>query len=85
MRDCGVVQDVSFHVPAGSSCALVGTSGSGKSTVLRLLFRFGITCPSCVRSAVCPDVHAQVSRQVQASMSSKQLPSKRLVSRSISI
>ena len=34
------VQGVSLRVPAGSSCALVGTSGSGKSTVLRLLFRF---------------------------------------------
>ena len=33
-------QGVSFRVPAGSSCALVGTSGSGKSTILRLLFRF---------------------------------------------
>jgi ABC transporter ATM len=31
---------VSFTVPAGSTCALVGTSGSGKSTLLRLLFRF---------------------------------------------
>lgn len=33
-------QGVTFRVPAGSSCALVGTSGSGKSTILRLLFRF---------------------------------------------
>lgn len=37
---CARVQGVSLRVPAGSSCALVGTSGSGKSTVLRLLFRF---------------------------------------------
>jgi hypothetical protein len=28
------------RVPAGSSCAIVGASGSGKSTILRLLFRF---------------------------------------------
>ena len=34
------LQGVSFRVPAGTSCALVGTSGSGKSTILRLLFRF---------------------------------------------
>ena len=33
-------QGLSLNIPAGTSCALVGTSGSGKSTVLRLLFRF---------------------------------------------
>ena len=33
------VQGFDLSVPAGTSCALVGTSGSGKSTVLRLLFR----------------------------------------------
>ena len=31
---------VSFSVPAGGSLAIVGSSGSGKSTILRLLFRF---------------------------------------------
>jgi ABC-type transport system involved in Fe-S cluster assembly fused permease/ATPase subunit len=31
---------VSFKVPQGSSVALVGESGAGKSTILRLLYRF---------------------------------------------
>lgn len=35
-----ILQNFSLRVPAGTSCAIVGTSGSGKSTVLRLLFRF---------------------------------------------
>ena len=37
--DCRM-QGLSLRVPAGTSCAVVGTSGSGKSTILRLLFRF---------------------------------------------
>ncbi|CAM0872990.1 unnamed protein product [Alopecurus aequalis] len=35
-----ILDGVSFTVPAGKSVAIVGTSGSGKSTILRLLFRF---------------------------------------------
>lgn len=35
-----ILQKVTFTVPAGSSTALVGTTGSGKTTVGRLLFRF---------------------------------------------
>lgn len=35
-----VLAGVSLTVPAGSSCAVVGASGSGKSTIMRLLFRF---------------------------------------------
>ncbi len=31
---------VSFRVPKGASVALVGESGAGKSTILRLLYRF---------------------------------------------
>eukprot|EP00891_Asterochloris_glomerata_P008475 jgi/Astpho2/8475/Aster-05520 len=38
--DQPILKDVSLTVPAGTSCAVVGTSGSGKSTLLRLLFRF---------------------------------------------
>ena len=35
-----VLHDVDLHVPAGETHALVGATGSGKSTVLRLLLRF---------------------------------------------
>ncbi|PNW70625.1 hypothetical protein CHLRE_17g727650v5 [Chlamydomonas reinhardtii] len=38
--DDPILNGVSLHVPAGTSAAIVGASGSGKSTVLRLLFRF---------------------------------------------
>lgn len=34
------LEDVSFEAPAGSFVGVVGASGAGKSTVLRLLFRF---------------------------------------------
>ena len=35
-----VLKGVSFSVPAGKSVAIVGSSGAGKSTISRLLFRF---------------------------------------------
>ncbi|XP_031156309.1 ATP-binding cassette sub-family B member 6, mitochondrial [Sander lucioperca] len=35
-----ILRDVSFTVEAGQTVALVGPSGSGKSSILRLLFRF---------------------------------------------
>lgn len=38
--DRQILQDVSFIVPAGKKVAIVGTTGSGKSTITRLLFRF---------------------------------------------
>ncbi|MGE5559552.1 MAG: ABC transporter ATP-binding protein [Chloroflexota bacterium] len=35
-----VLRDISFDVPAGSTCALVGATGSGKSSIISLLGRF---------------------------------------------
>ncbi|MCL4133688.1 UNVERIFIED_CONTAM: hypothetical protein GTU68_058924 [Idotea baltica] len=35
-----ILKDVSFSVPTGKKVAIVGGSGSGKSTVVRLLYRF---------------------------------------------
>ncbi|XP_047330590.1 ABC transporter B family member 25, mitochondrial-like [Impatiens glandulifera] len=40
LLDRKILDGVSFSVPSGKSVAIVGTSGSGKSTILRLLFRF---------------------------------------------
>ncbi|XP_020681351.2 ABC transporter B family member 25, mitochondrial isoform X2 [Dendrobium catenatum] len=40
LQERKILDGVSFLVPAGRSVAIVGTSGSGKSTILRLLYRF---------------------------------------------
>lgn len=34
-----VLREVSFHLPAGTSCGLVGRTGSGKSSLMLALFR----------------------------------------------
>jgi ATP-binding cassette, subfamily B, bacterial len=39
-RDVPVLRDVSFTIPAGQICAIVGASGAGKSTLADLLLRF---------------------------------------------
>ncbi|CAK6973178.1 ATP-binding cassette sub-family B member 6 [Scomber scombrus] len=44
-----VLRDVSFTVKAGQTIALVGPSGSGKSSILRLLFRFYDPQSGCIR------------------------------------
>lgn len=35
-----ILKDISFEVPAGTTTAIVGASGAGKSTISRILFRF---------------------------------------------
>jgi ABC-type multidrug transport system fused ATPase/permease subunit len=49
--DHEVLTDVTLHVPAGGTVALVGASGAGKSTIVKLLLRFY----DPVRGAVCLD------------------------------
>ncbi|KAM4608724.1 ATP-binding cassette sub-family B member 6-like [Polymixia lowei] len=44
-----VLRQVSFMVEPGQTVALVGQSGSGKSTILRLLFRFYDPQNGCIR------------------------------------
>ncbi len=39
-KDVPVLKGVSFHAPAGATTALVGSSGSGKSTILSLVLNF---------------------------------------------
>nr|MDZ8037582.1 ABC transporter ATP-binding protein [Nostoc sp. CreGUA01] len=35
-----VIKDLSLHIPAGKTIAIVGSTGSGKSTLVKLLLRF---------------------------------------------
>lgn len=44
-----ILKDVSFTVLPGQTMALVGQSGSGKSTIIRLLFRFYNVQGGCIR------------------------------------
>jgi ABC-type bacteriocin/lantibiotic exporter with double-glycine peptidase domain len=37
--NCCILEDVSFHIPAGKCVAIVGKSGAGKSSLLRLLLK----------------------------------------------
>ncbi|CAL5222423.1 g4785 [Coccomyxa viridis] len=40
VADSPVIKDISFTCPGGQTLALVGATGSGKSSALRLIFRF---------------------------------------------
>ncbi|XP_077176874.1 ATP-binding cassette sub-family B member 6 [Paroedura picta] len=44
-----ILHDVSFTVMPGQTLALVGVSGSGKSTIIRLVFRFYNVWGGCIR------------------------------------
>lgn len=35
-----ILRNISFEAPAGQTIAFVGATGSGKSTIMRLIFRF---------------------------------------------
>ncbi len=39
-KDIHALKNISFNLPAGETLALVGTSGSGKTTIVKLLMRF---------------------------------------------
>jgi ATP-binding cassette subfamily B protein len=39
-QDLPVIRDLSLHIPAGKTIAIVGATGSGKTTLVKLLLRF---------------------------------------------
>lgn len=47
--DVQIVKDLNLHFPAGKTAALVGASGSGKSTVISLVERFYDPLAGCVK------------------------------------
>jgi len=47
--DRAILKNISFTVPPGQTYALVGHTGSGKSTVVRLLFRFYNIQSGCIK------------------------------------
>jgi ATP-binding cassette subfamily B protein len=52
-ENVSVLENVSFHVPAGALCVIVGPSGAGKSTLADLLLRFH----DPESGAICVDGH----------------------------
>ena len=44
-----VLNDVTFTAEAGTTCAIIGSTGSGKSTILKLIERFYDVCEGAVR------------------------------------
>ena len=48
MPDRKILDDFSFTLKPGRKIGIVGTSGSGKSTILRLIFRFYDTSEGCI-------------------------------------
>lgn len=44
-----ILRDVSFSIPEGTTCALVGPSGAGKTTIANLMARFYDVDDGCIR------------------------------------
>ena len=44
-----VLRDIDFHIPAGQRVAVIGETGSGKSTLIHLLARFWNPVSGCIR------------------------------------
>lgn len=44
-----ILRDVSFSIPEGTTCALVGPSGAGKTTIVNLMARFYDVDGGCIR------------------------------------
>ena len=49
-----VLKDLSLNIQDGQTIALVGSSGSGKSTIIQLIQRFyDVECGEVIRSFTC--------------------------------
>ena len=57
-----ILRNVSFRVPAGKILAIVGSSGSGKSTIIKLLLRYLYLF--CAMNDECNGIIMQYARQI---------------------
>ena len=47
--NCNNLTDISFSLPRGGSLGIIGATGSGKSTLIKLLLRFYDVSGGCIR------------------------------------
>lgn len=67
------LRDISFHIPKGKTCGIIGSTGSGKTTLIQLLLRFYETTEGQIRvgNREIKEIKFKTLRQIMALVSQK--------------